>query len=753
MKFTEPSPMDAISLENVARKLAGTGSADAGRAVKRPTASLDAQAQPAPEPAEFSPLMASVWADTILAYWRAAYAAGRLDPAQPLDVLDLMPGTGASVWLMLQALQRRLSSLPEFTGVLRYLAVGAKRDMLTALRAQPELQSDIAAGILVPVLWDPERGDPCLLTPGKRIPWRPANPAAVLAHDRWASLAQRFCAVHYGKLLEADIERLAHCAQAEQEATLWRPVQQDRMPDALRQLVHAYLSKFNSAPIPLPTGAMSMMERIAFIAQAGYLVLAAAPGLVSEHQIRLNHFSAVLSHYRRCAAMPVNFYLLDQYCARLAAASWQSALRPDLAGQAIVGNLPDPAKYLAVAVRVLESGGACDAPSLVTAARTIALARSSPKLDMLLALLRRSEYDPEVFCAGAAAITEALRTQPPADWHAWVLALERVWSCHLPAQQEAPLHRSLAPAAMRLGAWGLARRALVRGMQVHGERALDLAHLAWCEMRTGRARQAQVLAQRAVMLEKDDATALEVANRIGEKVAAWTGGWQASLASDVLPLSLEPMDASHAEALWRQYRDPQIAVMTGLPPLPTLEATREWIAEHLADQSRRSYAVMHADHGLVGYVCLAVNDHEAYFCFWIGADFQGSGFSVEAARLICKLGCRQGITHIFTSAYQDNARSLSALERSGFVRLGIRALPPENDRIFLFMNTGDVPVADPSANLAAYYEREKLPLYFSGQEQRQQADREAAGRHEGDVARHAINDTDLNKPDGGGICP
>ena len=696
-----------------------------------------ASAPPArlPDPAEFSPLMASVWADAVVAYWRIACAEGRLDLTQPLDVLDLRPGCGASVWQMVQALRRRLSELPEFTGALRYLMVGPKRELLTGLRSQPELQADLKAGTLVPVLWDPDRGDPCMLYPGKRVTWHPANPVAVLAHDSWAHLEQRLCAVHYGKLLEADVGRLANCARPVDEGKEWKPVQPGRLGEDLVQLVQGYLQKFNSVPIPLPTGATGQIQRIASLAPNGYLILAAASGLVSERQIRLHHFSDLLAHYRQCSTMPVNFYLLGQYCAAMAASSWQAEMRPGLAMQVIAGNLPQHARYVSAASVVLESGAACDAPALVEAARIIAATRSVARLDMLLALIRRSEHDPAVFAIGASAIMDSLRSKPARDRNAWAEALGQVWSRHLPSPTGAPLHRSLAPAAMRMSAWGLARKALTRGIQVHGEHALDLAHLAWCEMRTGRGYRALAIIKRAAVLDETDATVQEVLQTVSEKHSSWRGGWQASLSSDRLPIALEPLDAGHAEALWHQYRDPHIAIMTGLPALPTLEATRAWLGEHRADASRKPYAVLHRDHGFIGYVCLSVSQHEAYFCFWIGADFQGAGFSVEAARLACCLARQQGVSHVYTSAYQDNARSLGALERSGFTRLPIQALPPESDRIFLFLNLSDIPVNDPVLNLAAYYEQEKLPLYFPGQESRQEADRIAA-KHAAGTEQH-----------------
>nr|WP_314623057.1 GNAT family N-acetyltransferase [uncultured Noviherbaspirillum sp.] len=678
------------------------------------------------EPENFSPLMASVWADAVIAYWQAANVQQALDPDQPLDVLDLMPGSGESSLIMLRALAQRLHLLPDFVGALRYLLVGPSRALLDASRWQPEVRACLQANKIVPLLWDPGRDDPCLLHPGKRLPWRPINPVAVLAHDGWERLEQRLCAVHYGRLLEAKVGNLANCTSPAEEAREWHPLQTGHVNDRLTSLIKSCLSKFNSAPIPLPMGAIAMHERIASLASSGYLILASAPGLVSERQIRLHHFSDLIAHYRSRAAMPVNFYLLDEYGKTMGAISWQSELRPGCAVQLTVGNLPDPSRALSAALAFLKSGDACDAPSLVEAARAVASMRSGSRLNVLLALIRRAQYDPAVFNAAAFAIVDDLRSNPRVERTAWSEALERIWLNHLPVAHRPALHRKLAPAAMRVGAWRLARQVLTRGMEVHGEHALDLAHLAWCEMRTGHGTKALGLIKRAAALDASDATVQEVMHAVTAKVLGWNGGWSTSVSSQRLPISLEPLDVGHAEALSHQYRDPQIAFMTGLQSLTTLEATRKWIIEHVAEPGRKPYALMHSEHGFVGYVCLSVTAQEAYFCFWIGVDFQGERLSVEAACLLCALAKCQGVAHVFTSAYKDNARSLGALMRSGFSRLDIHALAPENDRIFFFLNLTDTPVADPASLLFSYYESEKLPLYFPGQEQRQAADQAVA---------------------------
>lgn len=684
------------------------------------------------DPAEFSPLWAATWADTIICFWRILIAEGRLDPANTIDVVDLMPGTGQSVLQMLQALRSRLGSLPGFKGTFRYLIVAPKRKTLNGFREFIELQHYFSEGVLVTAIWDPKRGDPCLLHPGKREPWRPINPVCVLAHNCWSHDDQQLLAVHYGRLLEADIGRLSKCTSQEQEAKEWQPAKLHNSGATLESLIKSYLTKFNSVPVTVPVGGIKQLDRISALAARGYLILAAGCGFTSEQQARLSRFTDMVSTYRANSALPLNFYLISQYCAQIAATSWQLNIRSNFAAQIIIGNLPDLSVYAPAIAEQMGKTLACDTPSFVEAAKIVSSSSKKEKLDTLLALLRHSEYDAAVFEASASAIIQGMRSNPELDRKPWAEVLNNVWSRHFPCAHTVPLHRSIAPAAMRIGAWSLARKAITRGMQVHGESALDLAHLAWCEMRTGNARNAIAFAERAASLDRKGSTVREVWETINSKLASWKGGWASCLPSATLPIVLEPLDPGHTEALFYQYRDPQIAVMTGLPPLADVAAARDWIKEHLGDTSRRPYVIIHRDHGLVGFVCLSITGDEGYLCFWIGTDFQGTGLSVEAARLVIQHARNQQIRYLFTSAYQDNTRSLAALRRIGFSLLGIRALPPESDRIFLFMNLSDTPVDDPEKRLVFYYEREKLPLYFPGQEKRREDEQAAAEKIKND---------------------
>ncbi len=271
---------------------------------------------------------------------------------------------------------------------------------------------------------------------------------------------------------------------------------------------------------------------------------------------------------------------------------------------------------------------------------------------------------------------------------------------------------------MHCGHWGLARSVLLHSLAERGENPDDLANLAWCEARTGKLGKAIELVTRSLAMDSCHLLANEVSRRLGERLVVRDGGWNVELHDPVLPIVLEPLDASHAQALSHQYRDSQIAVMTGLPVMSDPDKVRQWIAESQQDPGRVTYAVMHRDFGFVAFINLAVSGHAAFFCFWTGVDFQGQGFATAAGRLACRHAAACGVPLILTSAYKDNHRSVRALKRLGFGELAIRALPPDHERIFFSMvDTSATQTYDCDAELIAYYRREELPMEFTMPEQ------------------------------------
>jgi RimJ/RimL family protein N-acetyltransferase len=269
----------------------------------------------------------------------------------------------------------------------------------------------------------------------------------------------------------------------------------------------------------------------------------------------------------------------------------------------------------------------------------------------------------------------------------------------------------LAQAAMHCGHWGLARRILTNSLRREND-AADLASLAWCEARTGNLGTGLSLVERAIALDPGHRLANEIQRRLLARAAQRGQPWLVELRHPELPLVLEPLDDSHAEAFSHQYRDPQIAVMTGLQAMSTPDEVRQWITDQQSDAGRVNYAVMHANWGFVGFINLAVSGSAAFFCFWTGVDFQGMGFATAAGRLACRHAAEVGVPVMLTSAYKDNHRSVRALKHLGFVELSIRACPPDQDRIFFGLIDTRAGKVHPDIELRDYYRRENLPIAF-----------------------------------------
>lgn len=179
------------------------------------------------------------------------------------------------------------------------------------------------------------------------------------------------------------------------------------------------------------------------------------------------------------------------------------------------------------------------------------------------------------------------------------------------------------------------------------------------------------------------------------------------------PWWLEPLSHRHAPALATQYRHPDTAGMTGLPPIdPELSAT-DWI-DRRNQESPATYAFMHARHGFVGYGDLFLDRDEGYLCLWMGEDFRGRGWGRALVQHLCALGQRAGLSVIWSSAYHANRPSLRAMAASGFLTLDLRALPPDEERVFVYRPLRPFSTEEALAGMVDFCDRTQTGVRFDG---------------------------------------
>jgi RimJ/RimL family protein N-acetyltransferase len=489
----------------------------------------------------------------------------------------------------------------------------------------------------------------------------------------------------------------------------WIGVDYHSLDGELHALFELYLAKFNSAPVPYPEGVLRLIHLIREKCQRGCLLVSSAHGAIDETELRLASFSDLTKVFQSRKALPVNFHLLAHKMKQCSVATGHVGLQKNQVIQLALFNHCDADERLNGLLQDIDPGMFGHAPAISQVMQGVA---GDSEFDHRLTLLKLSAFDPKVLSAIHMPSFSKACKSTGFSRSAWQKALDQVWSNFLPSDEQDLFHEQIAMMAMHCGHWSLARRALQSGLQRRGRNATDLAQLAWCDARTGNLTKAAQTAAEALAIHPKQGLALEVHQRIESRLSQWNSVWRQPVHHPELPLVLEPLDNSHAEAMLYQYRDPQIAIMTGLPAITSLESMQEWIDEQLREKQWAHFAIMHSDQGVVGYINLAISEHAAFFCFWTGVDFQGRGLATLAGKLACEFARKTGITVLLTSAYTDNQRSIRALERIGFTEIPIRALPPDHERIFYILKSSLSSNVDIVAELKDYYVREKISLEF-----------------------------------------
>ncbi|MCL1123192.1 GNAT family N-acetyltransferase [Shewanella surugensis] len=271
--------------------------------------------------------------------------------------------------------------------------------------------------------------------------------------------------------------------------------------------------------------------------------------------------------------------------------------------------------------------------------------------------------------------------------------------------------------AIDLSHWSLAKACFISCIHWYGESTAVFHNLALVCQATNELELALNFAELALALSPDDTQAAALQGNIADyqnhcAELSWFNSEKASedlsisstLSSRISAriglrisskISLTPLAPQHVSEFYLQYRDPQIAPLTRSFELSSPAQVQAAISHWQQDHQRASYAVIHAELGFVGCTSLEFRDANldtapivqaeqteqdnqqvqksntsAYFSFWIGADYQNSGFGQQAA-LLCieqaKAIAEQGkLEQLITSVWSFNRCSIHVLEKVGF---------------------------------------------------------------------------------------
>ncbi|MEO5671724.1 MAG: GNAT family N-acetyltransferase [Ramlibacter sp.] len=529
-------------------------------------------------------------------------------------------------------------------------------------------------------------------------PWHPQGPLVVVVGDAWKHLRQQVAAVHYGKVFEWSG---AH-GSAE-----WERRDAREFPSAAPGSMLPYLEGANSFVFSLPVGALAALRGISRWAPRGFLVVARGEGWADEKALREADAAMINAQRLRSNDLPINFHWMAAQCAGEHALSIQIKTAGHDVVQLVMGGHGASADHLADIGQTVESASVADATQLT---RGVRLSSQAGDVQMALALLRQSGWDAGVFSNSASMLAEALSRSKEFDRLEWSGALRRIWDNRLDPRRNLEFPRGIARAALACGDVALAQDASEILMRAQPQPDDRLIH-AECLEQTGQAVEALAACEEALAGGAQLGAGLALRTRLRSRLTRRCAPWLQTYGRKGSALMLEPLDAHHAQALYHQYRDPQISVMTGLPPLASMVDAEIWIDEKVAGESA-TYAVVHREFGFVGCCELSLNEHGAFLCFWIGTCFQGKRFASQVASMVSELAFRNGVPVIWSSVFDDNTRSLRALRASGFTPVGIRALAPHDERTFLHLAPSPMETEEALRGLASYCRRANPAIKF-----------------------------------------
>lgn len=157
-------------------------------------------------------------------------------------------------------------------------------------------------------------------------------------------------------------------------------------------------------------------------------------------------------------------------------------------------------------------------------------------------------------------------------------------------------------------------------------------------------------------------------------------------------LVLEPLEARHAEAMYRILCDAELYRYLDEPPPVSLDALRkryEYLERRKSpdgSQDWLNWIVIPAGGGPVGFVQATVEATTASIAYTLARDEWGRGHATRACRLmIGNLVASYGVQRLTAIAEVENTRSIRLLERLGFALAaepGNIALTP-TERLFV----------------------------------------------------------------------
>lgn len=451
-----------------------------------------------------NPFIASAYARVVFGFLRDCLTQTKteqvmkfplLNPAEPVIFLELGAGTGRFAYHFLKYFLPHLAQ-SGLNGVkVKYVLTDIAEKNLAFMRQHERLQPFIESGQLDFAVFDPVHDTQIALMVSNQVlaPGELHNPLVVIANYFFDSLPVDAFSFQEGALLEEQVRFVGsegETAAAGEPLDLARLTMKyesrycglDYYEDAdENQLLQQYTRFFrHNQSLTYPCGGITCLRGLLKLSAGWMMVLAGDRGYYRQEDLNSQNLPEFSIH-DHCVSLPVNFHALGQYIRLKGGQAYHSQVRDGglVFAAYLCGGLPgnDVETRLAFQQSIEEIGP----DDFFSLKKTLESEYARMTLPQLLALLRISGYDENIFAGCISALMERIPDASSFEQERLFDAACKVWDLYYPINEAYNFPKEISRLFIRLEAYAEAADCLQAAKKWHSEDAENDALLQVCQ--------------------------------------------------------------------------------------------------------------------------------------------------------------------------------------------------------------------------------------------------------------------------------
>ncbi len=414
-----------------------------------------------PSYATCNTFIAQSYANVIVAYLRDSLAAGALDPAHPVYVVELAAGVGRFAFQLLNKLHELLQTSSIKHLDVRYVMTDFTPTNIKVWSQHPHLQPFVQAGLLDFGTFDVDRSEEVALVSGGTLSAKTVkNPMVVLGNYAFDTFRHDLFRVSGGKLHEVLVTTRAPQDQAPdlRNTSIVSKLRVQYTPreigdayyqdPAANQVLAYYQQRLAEVTFAIPIGGLVGLRRLITIAGGKLLLLSSDKGFTHEDELYHPDQQSMQFH-TGCFSMMVNYHAIGQYFVAqggMYAATTRRFMNLKTATCILGGTAAQYADTLSMFRERVDNFGPGEFFDLLQQERQD---RRQVTVEHFLGLLRLSHWDPGVVWDYAPQLRALAHNMNEGLQLELRLGLERAWRNFFPGPQNLPFELARVFMALR----------------------------------------------------------------------------------------------------------------------------------------------------------------------------------------------------------------------------------------------------------------------------------------------------------------